>query len=158
MTESSLTSIRIAPKVVAASVRDKQALEKQARRRIMPGKVYCFNCYNETMNQLNVNGVSAGSISGWSSSGSAIYTPVAAAVNRARHGDGQSQPVFPNDQPTRLRCNWDSFSIQTQINLASLPNVSLDDDLILHIAVNQLTLMSARGFVLLSQPVSPSSP
>ncbi|HEY1604926.1 MAG TPA: hypothetical protein VGF77_04955 [Allosphingosinicella sp.] len=120
----------------------------------MPGKVYCFNCYNETMNQLNVNGLSAGSIGGWSSSGSAIYTAVAVAVNRARHSDG-SQPVFSNDQPTALRLNWDSFAIQTQISLVGLPNVSLDDDLILYIAVNQLTLVSSRGFVLLSQPISP---
>jgi hypothetical protein len=118
----------------------------------MPGKVYCFNCYNETINQLNVNGLPAGSIGGWSSSG---YTPAAIAVNRARHGDGQSQPVFPNDQPTPLLFNWASYTIQTQISLVGLPNVSLDDDLILYIALNQLTLMSTRGFVLLSQPISP---
>ena len=123
----------------------------------MPGKVYCFNCYNETMNQLNVNGLTAGSISGWSSSGSTIYTPVAKAVNRARHGDGQTEPVFPNDQPTPLRFDWDSFTIQTQISLVGLPNVSLDDDLILYIAINQLTLMSTRGFVLLTQPITPAA-
>jgi hypothetical protein len=117
----------------------------------MPGKVYCFNCYNETMNQLNVNGLSAGQIGGWSSSGATIYTPSAVPVPRARHGDGQSSPVFPNDMPTPLRFDWDSYTKQTSIDLRKLTNVSLDDDLILYIAINQLTLMSTRGFVLLTQ-------
>lgn len=122
----------------------------------MPGKVYCFNCYNETINQFNVNGLSAGTISGWSTSGATIYTPVATAVNRARHGDGQSTPVFPNDMPTPLRIDWDTFTVQTSISLVGLPNVSLDDDLILYMALNQLTLMTTRGFVLLNQPIAPA--
>jgi hypothetical protein len=123
----------------------------------MPGKVYCFNCFNEPINQFNVNGLSAGTIAGWSSTGSTIYTPVSLGVIRARHGDSQSAPVFPNDQPTPLRMDWDSFTVQAQISLVGLPNVSLDDDLILYIALNQLTLMNTRGFVLLTQPVHPAS-
>jgi hypothetical protein len=122
----------------------------------MPGKVYCFNCYNETINQFNVNGLAAGSISGWATSGATIYTPVSLAVARARHGDGQSVPVFPNDMPTPLRIDWDTFTIQTSINCQGLPNVSLDDDLILYMALNQLTLMTTRGFVLINQPVAPA--
>jgi hypothetical protein len=122
----------------------------------MPGKVYCFNCYNETINQFNVNGLSAGTISGWAASGATIYTPVSTGVNRARHGDGQTTPVFPNDMPTPLRIDWDTFTVQTSISLMGLPNVSLDDDLILYMALNQLTLMTTRGFVLLNQPIAPA--
>ena len=54
----------------------------------MPGKVYCFNCYNEPMNQLNVNGMSAGGVRGWSSSGPTIYTPSAVPVPRGRGRGG----------------------------------------------------------------------
>jgi hypothetical protein len=122
----------------------------------MPGKVYCFNCYNETINQFNVNGLPAGTISGWATSGATIYTPVSTAIARARHGDGQTTPVFPNDMPTPLRIDWDTFTVQTSISLVNLPNVSLDDDLILYMALNQLTLMTTRGFVLLNQPISPA--
>jgi hypothetical protein len=122
----------------------------------MPGKVYCFNCYNEPINQLNVNGLPAGTVAGWQASGGTIYTPVALPVPRARHGDGQQAAVFPNDMPTPMRIDWDSYTIQSSINLVGLPNVSLDDDLILYIAVNQLTLMTTRGFVLLTVPLTPA--
>lgn len=120
----------------------------------MPGKVYCFNCYNEPISQLNVNGLSAGGVSGWATSGAGIYTPASVAIARVRHGDGQSSPAFPNDQPTPLRIDWDSFTVQTTINLTNLPSISLEDDLILYIALNQATLITTRGFVLLSQPHS----
>jgi hypothetical protein len=104
-----------------------------------------------------VNGLSAGTVGGWAASGTTIYTPVALAVPRARHGDGQSTAVFPNDMPTPLRIDWDSYTIQSSISMVGLPNVSLDDDLILYIAVNQMTLMTTRGFVLLSVPLQPAS-
>jgi len=123
----------------------------------MPGKVYCFNCYNETVNQLNVNGLLAGAIGGWATSGSTIYTPVSLAVARARHGDGQTVPVFPNDQPTPLRIDWDTFTVHATVNTVGLPNISLDDDLVLYLSLNQLTLMSTRGFVLLTVPCAPAA-
>jgi hypothetical protein len=123
----------------------------------MPGKVYCFNAFNEPIGQLNVNGLSAGNVAGWAASGATIYTPVALAVPRARHGDGQTSAVFPNDMATQVMIGWDSYTIQTSINLQGLPNVSLDDDLILYVAVNQMTLMTTRGFVLLAVPYQPAS-
>lgn len=117
----------------------------------MPGKVYCFNAYNEPL-QLTVNGASAGSVPSWGGAGP--YAPAALAVPRARHADGQPG-AFPNDRPTPLRLAWDSYEAMPVVNLAGLPNVSLDDDLILFIAVNQITLMNTRGFVLLTTPVEP---
>jgi len=124
----------------------------------MPGNVYCFNNYNEPINQFNVNGSSFGTnpvIGGWAATGATVYTPVAVPVPRVRHGDGAGA-AFANDQPTQLRVNWDTWTIQTQVDLSKLQNVSLDDDLILYIAINQLTLMNTRGFVLITQPVAPA--
>jgi len=125
----------------------------------MAGNVYCFNCYNEPLNQLNVNGVPFGTVTpaigGWAATGGTVYTPLAVPVPRSKHGDG-SGATFPNDMPTPLRINWDSWTVQTQIDISKIPNLSLNDDLILYIAINQLTLMSTRGFVLLTQPVSPA--
>lgn len=132
----------------------------------MPGKVYCFNAYNEPMNKLSVNGMpvpppaitgspTGPAIAGWSAEGATIYTPKALPVSRARHGDGQSAPVFPNDV-TQLRFEWDSFTANTSLDLTKLQNVSLDDDLILYIAINQMTLMTTRGFVLQSVSYLPS--
>jgi hypothetical protein len=76
-------------------------------------------------------------------------------VPRSKHGDG-STATFPNDMPTPLRINWDSWTVQTDIDISKIPNLSLNDDLILYIAINQLTLMNTRGFVLLTKPVSPA--
>lgn len=123
----------------------------------MAGKVYCFNCYNEPIHQLTVNGVSFGQAIGpWATSGAGTYTPVAAAVPRVRRGDG-SAAAFPNDRPTQLRIDWDSFTGQAAIDLSALAGISLDDDLILFIAVNQMMLMQTRGFVLTIVPVNLSS-
>ena len=123
----------------------------------MPGNVYCFNNYNEPINQFNVNGSSFGTnpvIGGWAAAGATIYTPLAVPVPRVRHGDGAGA-AFASDQPTPVRVNWDSWTIQGTVDLTLVKNVSLDDDLILYIAINQLTLMDTRGFVLLTVPVSP---
>jgi hypothetical protein len=124
-----------------------------------PGNVYCFNCYNEPVEQLNVNGVAFGSVTpaigGWAATGGTIYTPLSVPVPRSKHGDGNAA-TFPNDMSTPLRINWDSWTVQTDIDISKIPNLSLNDDLILYIAINQLTLMNTRGFVLLTKPVSPA--
>lgn len=117
----------------------------------MPGKVYCFNCYNEPM-IFSVNGMSAGTISGWSASGATIYTPVSVAVDRARHGDHQSKPVFADDTTTPLVLDWDTFTAKPSIATGAWPSISLDDDLILYMAANQMSLMTTRGFVLTTVP------
>lgn len=121
----------------------------------MPGKVYCFNAYNEAISLLSVNGRSAGTVAGWAASGDTKYTPSSVAVARAYTGQGQSGPVFPNDRATQLLIEWSTFSVETSIDLKTLKQVSLEDDLILYIAVNQLALMTARGFVLITVPIDP---
>lgn len=116
----------------------------------MPGKAYCFNTHNEPL-QLTVNGARAGSVPPWGGAGP--YAPAALAVPRARHADGQPGAVFPNDRPTSLRLAWDSYGAMPVVNLAELSSVSLDDDLILFIAANQITVMNTRGLVLLTTRV-----
>jgi len=126
----------------------------------MAGNVYCFNCYNEPINQLNVNGLAFGTatpaIGPWATSGATIYTPVSVAVPIAKHGDAGAC-AFSWDMDTPLRANWDSYTLNNPVPaINSLPNVSMDDPLILYIAVNHLTLMNARGFVLWSKDVAPT--
>lgn len=121
----------------------------------MPGKVYCFNNHQEPIHQLTVNGMRAGSINGWARSGPEPYAPGALAVARARHGDEAAIPVFSGDRPTPIQIEWDSVSVRTSIDLSGLPDVSLDDDLILHIAANQMNLTTTMGVVLATVEIAP---
>lgn len=109
----------------------------------MPGTVYCFNCYNEPM-RLSLNGQKAAEIPGWQTSGATIYTPSAKGIARAKHADGE--PVFGNDKPNQLKIVWSTFEADTELSTKKA-EVSLDDDLILYIAVNRWVLMTTRGFV-----------
>lgn len=63
--------------------------------------------------------------------------------------------MFPNDRATPLDLEWDSYRARPTVNLTALPNLALDDDLILYLAVNQITVMTTRGFVVLTTPVQP---
>lgn len=126
----------------------------------MAGNVYTFNCYNEPVNTLNVNGSQFGTaspaIGPWATSGGTIYTPVSVPVPIAKHGDAGSA-AFSWDMATPLRVNWDSWTVNTSVPaINSLPNTSIDDNLILYLALNHLTLMNTRGFVLLSVNCSPA--
>lgn len=126
----------------------------------MAGNVYTFNCYNEPVNALNVNGSPFGTanpaIGPWATTGGTIYTPVAVPVPIAKHGD-DGAAAFSWDMDTPVRINWDSYTVNTSVPaIQSLPNTSLDDPLILYLAINQLTLMNARGFVLKSIPCQPA--
>ena len=126
----------------------------------MAGNVYTFNCYNEPVKALNINGSPFGSatpaIGPWAATGSTIYTPVSVAVPISKHGD-DGDAAFSWDADTQVRINWDSWMVNTSVPaIQSLPNTSMDDPLILYLALNQLTLMNARGFVLKSIPCKPA--
>jgi hypothetical protein len=114
----------------------------------MPGKVHCFNLYSEPL-RLQVNGVAAGTIPGWDSSGSGQYRPFGLAVARTKHAGG-GPAAFANDGDVSLRMAWDDFTATGSVRIGGQPNISLDDDLILQIAVNQMSLLNTRGFVLLT--------
>jgi hypothetical protein len=110
----------------------------------MPGRVYVYNCYNEPMNSLTVGGASAGSISAWSGPN---YQPQSISVPRAKYS-APGQFVI-GDVPCQVQ--WDSLSVTTTITIPTT-GVSLDDDLILYVAVNQSILLSTRGYVLNTFP------
>ena len=74
----------------------------------MTGQVYCFNCSNETMRALMVDGAPAGSIEGWASQGPDQYRPRSLAVPRTRNADSQTAS-FPADAETQVRIEWDSL-------------------------------------------------
>ncbi len=121
----------------------------------MPGQVYLFNLFNEPIGNLVVNGYPAGNIAGYATGGTGtpIYTPASLAVPRSK-SQGAAASFAIGDNLVVLA--WDSFSGTTTVTVpdpAQTP-VSLDDPLLLLIAVNQAMLMSARGYLLASFPVS----
>jgi hypothetical protein len=116
------------------------------------GNVYVFNSYNETVSGLSVAGGAAGDISAWAMGGGTRYTPSARAVPRARNATPGSFAVGDNI----VRIPWDSYTGRATVTIPSPATspVSLDDDLILFLTLNQAILESTRGFVLSTFPVS----
>jgi hypothetical protein len=114
----------------------------------VPGSVFVFNCYNETVGQLSVAGYSAGSITAWGNSGNTIYQPQSIAVARIAQNESRTAAQFAfGDNPCRI--DWDSFSATFTVAIPDPSSgVSLDDDLILYAAVNQTILLNSRGSVL----------
>jgi hypothetical protein len=109
--------------------------------------VYVFNCYNEPISGFTVGGSQVGDIPG-SSSGSgqaARYTPAGLPVPRSRHPDPGSFAIGNN----QVSSPWDSFLGTATITIPdpSSSGISLDDDLILFLALNQAMLLTTRGFV-----------
>jgi hypothetical protein len=111
------------------------------------GGIYVFNCYNEPINRLSVAGGQAGTIPPWSAGdrGQFLYTPAGIRVPRARSKTPGQFAIGDN----AVSIEWDSFTGTATINIPGGDSgVSLDDDLVLFVAVNQATLQSTRGFVL----------
>lgn len=119
------------------------------------GRVYVFNCFNEPISGLAVAGRSVGTIPGWSDGGrdQTRYTPAGLAVPRAR-STTPGQFAFGDNA---VAIPWDSYTGVTTIKIPDPQSgVSLDDDLILFVAVNQATLQTTRGFVLATFKINPS--
>ncbi len=116
--------------------------------------VYVFNLYSEPVSNLTVGGAPAGCIAGYATgAGAPPYTPARLAVSRARYPSGSAAFVL-GDNPVHIP--WESFRGVTTVTIpapGSAP-VDLDDPLLLLLAVNQATLLTTRGFVLASFPVS----
>jgi hypothetical protein len=113
------------------------------------GSVYVFNCYNEPISGLVVGGGRVGNIPGWASGGSTIYTPSAIRVPRSKSAAPGNFATGDNS----VRSPWDSYTGTTKITIPGPGSISLDDDLILFLAVNQATLMTTRVFVNATFPV-----
>jgi hypothetical protein len=118
----------------------------------MPGSVYVFNLFSEPISNLMVSGFIAGSVSGYADGSSApAYTPASLAVPRVTSpADSATFALGDNS----LVLSWDSFRGITTVTIPSPSGgVSLDDSLILLLAVNNAMLLSTRGYVLATFPV-----
>jgi hypothetical protein len=115
------------------------------------GSVYVFNCYNEPISSLTVAGAAVGSIDSWSTRGQTLYTPAERAVPRTRN---PSPGSFVNGN-NAVRIPWDSFTGTTTVTIPDgSSGISLDDDLILFLAINQAMLLTTRGRVQSTFPVT----
>lgn len=112
------------------------------------GKVYVFNCYNESINILNVNERPADSITGWSTSVETKYTPNRIFVQRCNSIDqsGGKAAFLWDGNPVHIE--WDTYPNKRADVVIAKDRVSIDDDLILYLTVNKAILMDTRGFVL----------
>jgi hypothetical protein len=119
----------------------------------MPGSVYVFNFYNEPISNLSVGGYPAGNVNGCGNGTSAPpYTPASLPVPRAKYPAGSAAFAIGDNS---VVIPWDSFRAMVTVtipNPASSP-VSLDDPLILLLAVNEAILLTTRGYVLSTFPV-----
>lgn len=123
----------------------------------MPGSVHVFNLYNETISNLSISGCPAGSINGYANGSSApIYTPASLSVPRTRHPDGSATFAIG---PNQVIIPWDSFRAMTTVTIPSPSTspVGLDDPLILLLAVNEAMLLTTRGYLLTTFPVTRAS-
>jgi hypothetical protein len=109
-------------------------------------RVTVFNCYNEPILDLEVGGREVGTIEGWSDGRAGQpprYTPASLTVARSRYpaaktfGIGDNQVMIP----------WQSFTGSTKITIPSASDspISLDDDLLLFVSTNQVTMLTTRG-------------
>jgi hypothetical protein len=119
--------------------------------------IYVFNLYNEPVTGLSVSGYAAGDIAGYANgtvpAGSPIYTPASLPVPRSKT-PGSSATFAIGDNS--IIAPWDSFHGSATITIPDPKTnpVSLDDPLILLLAVNDAILLTTRGYVVQIFPVS----
>jgi hypothetical protein len=114
----------------------------------MPGSVTVFNSYNEPVTQLSVGGYSAGDIAGWSKGPTPpLFTPSALVVPRSKSPETKATFAIG---PNLVIVNWNSFVVKYTVVVPDprSSGISLDDDLILYLTVNEAILVTARGFVI----------
>jgi hypothetical protein len=120
------------------------------------GNVYVFNNFNEPISVLNIATFQAGAVPAWIATGNAIYTPQSMKIPRVRHADERTSAAFAQDRANDVVVKWDTFIGHGVITMPA-GDVSLEDDLILYLALNQFTLMTTRGFVKQNVPIMPGA-
>jgi hypothetical protein len=113
-------------------------------------------CYNEPVHRLTVDGNDVGNIAPWSEGGAnrpAKYTPASLTVPRSKNPEPKSFAIGNN----RLSAQWDSFTGTASIKIPDLREVSLDEDLLLFLALDEATMMNVHGYVMARFPVSRQS-
>lgn len=124
-----------------------------APRAASGGKVTVFNCYNEPVSRLNIDGGDVGDIAPWSEGGGnrpAKYTPASLTVPRSKNPEPKSFAIGSN----RLSSQWNSFTGTATIEIPDPSQVSLNDDLLLFLAINEATMLTTRGYVIARFSVS----
>jgi hypothetical protein len=118
--------------------------------------VYVFNCFNEPITGLSVAGYLAGDLPGYADGktpNAPIYTPSSIPVARSKTPQSSASFAIGNNA---LIAPWDSFRASATITIPdpAKQNVSLDDPLLLFLAVNDAILLTIRGYVLGEFPVA----
>ena len=120
----------------------------------MPGNVYVFNLYSEPISNLSVAGYNAGSISGYAngSTGTPIYTPASLSVPRTKYPSGSAAFALGDNN---VVLPWDSFRGMVMVTIPDPTRspISLNDPLLLLLAINEAMLMTTRGYLLSTFPV-----
>ncbi|KVO08118.1 hypothetical protein [Burkholderia ubonensis] len=116
----------------------------------MAGFVTVFNSYNEPITNLLVGNNVAGNVAGWSAGPTPPqYTPSGLKVARSKYPS--TSPVFAYGDNS-LVFPWDSRTGKTTVSIPT--DQSLDDDLILYLTQNDAILLTARGVVINTSPVT----
>ena len=123
----------------------------------MAANVYVFNLYNEPITNLSVAGYNAGSINGYANGttppNTPIYTPASLAVPRTKSPGGSASFSIGDNA---VVIPWDSFRGTATITIPDPTKypISLNDPLILLVAVNNAILLTTRGYVVQTFPVT----
>jgi hypothetical protein len=120
------------------------------------GRVTVFNCFNEPIRNLAVGGHAVGTIDGWSDGRAGRpprYTPASLTVARSRNPEAETFGV--GDNPVIIP--WESFTGSTYIKIPDPTRspISLEDDLLLFVGTNQVTMLTTRGIALATFQVDP---
>jgi len=113
----------------------------------MAGRVCVFNCFNESINQISVGGLRRRRHCGMGRQRRRhVPAPVDCAAAHQARRRADRPAVRVGDNPCQVA--WDSWLVTVNVTVPSPGSVSLDDDLLLYVFVNQSVLVSTRGMVL----------
>jgi hypothetical protein len=104
------------------------------------GFVYVFNVSSETINTLNTNGLSTGSIDGWSSN----YTPQQLRVPRVLNANDSPGKFF--NGMNRVIAAWDSGTVSFSMQISG-QEFPITMDLILYVSRNRWVLYNQFGIL-----------
>jgi hypothetical protein len=111
--------------------------------------VTVFNCYPQATDLIVVNHGAVGNIAGWSDGGAnrpPKYTPASLTVPRSKEPEPKSFGIGDN----RFRIDWDNNAAGTSTIRIPSPDESgirVDEDVLLFVALNEVTIMDAFGRV-----------
>ncbi|HYX22615.1 MAG TPA: hypothetical protein VFC23_00565 [Thermoanaerobaculia bacterium] len=106
------------------------------------GKVYVFNLHSETVDIFSTNGLSAGTITGWQSGGTAPYTPAQLAVGRVLNANESPAHFVNGKNKVIFSIASGLFTFEVTISGSEFP---ITQNLLLYVSVNVWTLYNQFG-------------